>query len=80
MTFQSSFLIRCRLVPLPDGSTSVSYAIQHVQSGAEFRSASLDEINGWMAEQNLRHVKEHLDKPTGENSDAADDIRKEQGE
>ena len=45
MTVQSSFLIRCSLK---------AYYIQHVQTGAEFRSATIDELTRWVAEQNLR--------------------------
>ncbi len=62
MTVQSSFLIRCTL-HLPgqenlragDPATGKPFYIQHVQTGAEFRSATLDELTRWAAEQNVRY-------------------------
>lgn len=56
MTFQSSFLIRCRLVAGADAGSAASYVIQHVQTSAEFRSASLDDLAPWIAAQNLQYL------------------------
>ncbi len=56
MTVQSSFLIRCLLTATGEtnpGKVNI-YTIQHVQTGAEFRSATLGEITGWMTEQNMQ--------------------------
>jgi len=65
MSFQSSFLIRCRLSETDKSGTSTTYYIQHVQSGIKFRSASFEEVTAWLMEQNLlfmanatTHVKE----------------------
>jgi hypothetical protein len=52
MTFQSSFLIRCRLALSPDSGTITNYYVQHVQTGAEFGSASFSEVMNWITAQN----------------------------
>jgi hypothetical protein len=54
MTVQSSFLIRCSLNATGELTSGKAYYIQHVQTGAEFRSATIDELTRWVAEQNLR--------------------------
>lgn len=56
MIVQSSFLIRCAL-PLA-GSTAAGkpFQIQHIQTGAEYRAATLAEIAQWIADQNLQHL------------------------
>lgn len=57
MTFQSSFLIRCRLVPRPDHQAPIiNYAIQHVQTGAEFHAQGLEDILAWMTAQNTEFL------------------------
>ena len=56
MTTQSSFLIRCWLDPEAGGVVK-SYTIQHVQSGAEFRSHQIAEILAWMDAENARHLE-----------------------
>ena len=68
MTVQSSFLIRCSLNPSGDLTTGKAYYIQHVQTGAEFRAATLNEVAHWVAEQNLRFMSDMLNSPstTGE--------------
>lgn len=33
-----------------------AYYIQHVQTGAEFRSANLEEVTRWMTTQNLAYI------------------------
>ena len=69
MTFQSSFLIRCRLVPNPDSSPAATYSIQHVQTDAEFRATSLEEVTNWMTAQNLKYVTsmmEQMPAPSGD--------------
>jgi hypothetical protein len=56
MTVQSSFLIRCLLNSSGELTSGKSYYIQHVQTGAEFRSATLEDLTRWVAEQNLRYL------------------------
>ena len=60
MTVQSSFLIRCWLTAAGDPISGKAYSIQHVQTGAEFRSAVLAEITEWMAAQNLRYLSDRF--------------------
>ena len=66
MTFQSSFLIRCRLVAGADAGSAASYVIQHVQTSAEFRSASLDDLAPWIAAQNLHYLATMSEAATDE--------------
>jgi hypothetical protein len=56
MTVQSSFLIRCSLNTSGDLTSGKAYYIQHVQSGAEFRAATLAEVTHWAGDQNLRYL------------------------
>jgi len=58
MTIQSSFLIRCSLSASGGITPGKAYYIQHVQTGAEFRSAALTEVTEWVAGQNLRYLSE----------------------
>ena len=60
MTIPSSFLIRCALSAAGGTIPGKAYSVQHVQTGGEFRSASLAEITGWIAEQNLRYLSDRL--------------------
>ncbi len=57
-------MIRCHLSPVNAGQPVRGYHIQHVQSGAEFRSAALSEINQWMAKQNLSYLTDALNTST----------------
>jgi hypothetical protein len=56
MTVQSSFLIRCTLNAFGDLTSGKAYYVQHVQTGAEFRSATLAEVTHWVGDQNLRYL------------------------
>jgi hypothetical protein len=56
MTVQSSFLIRCSLNTSGDLTSGKAYYIQHVQTGAEFRAATLAEVTHWAGDQNLRYL------------------------
>lgn len=58
MLVHSSFLIRCALSPSAVTRAGKPFYIQHVQTGVEFRSATLAEISQWIAEQNLRYLTE----------------------
>ncbi len=41
----------------PGGASPVrAYYIQHIQTGAEFRSAELSEVTQWMTAQNLAYI------------------------
>lgn len=76
MTFQSSFFIRCRMSPQPGESPVTSYYLQHVQTGAEFRSTDLAEINNWMTGQNARYVSSILeDTSIQPDRDANEDLQ-----
>jgi hypothetical protein len=56
MTVQSSFLIRCLLNSSGDPASGKPYCIQHVQTGTEFRAATLAEATQWMADQNRGYL------------------------
>ena len=56
MLVHSSFLIRCALSPTAETRAGKPFYIQHIQTGVEFRSATLAEISQWIAEQNLRYL------------------------
>lgn len=58
MTVQSSFLIRCLLGPSGESTPGKTYYIQHVQTAAEFRAATLEEVTQWVAAQNLRYFSD----------------------
>ena len=63
MTFQSAFLVRCTLSASPDPDPVRAYYVQHVQSGAEFRSTRLAEVNRWMADWNRQYLVQMLSAP-----------------
>jgi hypothetical protein len=76
MTFQGSFLIRCRLnlEPVGSGAHGVAYySVQHVQTGHEFRSSDLAETNEWMVAQNSRYLTECLSESATRSADCADE-------
>jgi hypothetical protein len=79
MTVQSSFLIRCTLNPpgnsAGDPTPARPYYIRHVQTGAEFRSATLAEVTRWVADQNLRYLSDMIAAPPDPNSGAAEDLQ-----
>lgn len=52
MSIYSSFLLRCWLNR--DGSPAATYAIEHVQSGEQFRAASLAEVIDWIQSNHER--------------------------
>lgn len=56
MTVQSSFLIRCTLNRSGDSASDKTWYIQHVQTGAELRAATLAEVTTWISEQNQRYL------------------------
>ena len=60
MTVQSSFLIRCTLNATGGPVSGKAYFIQHVQTGQEFRSGTLEEVTQWIADQNLRYLSDWL--------------------
>jgi hypothetical protein len=60
MTFQSSFLIRCRLNAVPGSEPTKSYSIQHVQTGSEFRCADLQQAIDWIGLQNSEFITRSL--------------------
>lgn len=64
MMFHSSFLIRCWVDTSLDPVQVKAYHIQHVQSGDDFRSADLSEINRWMAAENSRFFAGSAGKPS----------------
>jgi len=72
MTFQSSFLIRHWLSSGADPAQAKAYSIQHVQSGAEFRSINLSEVVQWMTDQNIRYVREMLEKHANASDNSED--------
>ena len=57
MTFQSSFLIRCHMATAAEPNPVRAYYIQHIQTGAEFRSADLAEVTSWMTAQNVTYIR-----------------------
>ena len=62
MTVQSSFLIRCTLHAPGEPPAGKAFYIQHVQTGAEFRAATLDEVAEWTASQNLAYLTQVLNQ------------------
>lgn len=76
MTVQSSFLIRCWLNAAGDSSSGKAFYIQHVQTGAEFRSATITDAATWITEQNLRFLAETIgNTPAGADSGAQEDLQ-----
>jgi hypothetical protein len=75
MTVQSSFLIRCTLNSAGDSAPARPYYIRHVQSGTEFRAATLEEVTSWVADQNLRYFSDMISAPSDPNSGAAEDLQ-----
>lgn len=73
MTVQSSFLIRCTLNSSGDPAPARPYYIRHVQTGAEFRSATLAEVTHWVADQNLRYLSDMMSAPSDPSSGATED-------
>ncbi len=51
MSVYSSFLLRCWL---KRGEAPDSYAVEHVQSGEQFRAHTLAELCGWIEANNER--------------------------
>ena len=70
MTVQSSFLIRCLLGPSGESTPGKTYYIQHVQTAAEFRAATLDEVTQWVAAQNLRYFADAINASSDSDSDS----------
>jgi hypothetical protein len=75
MTVHSSFLLRCNLNSSSDPAPARPYYIRHVQSGAEFRSATLVEVTRWVADQNLRYLSDLISAPSDPNSGAPEDLQ-----
>jgi hypothetical protein len=75
MTVQSSFLIRCSLNASGDLTSGKAYYIQHVQTGAEFRTSALADVTRWMADQNTRYLSDTI--AAGGNSTAAPDAKED---
>ena len=75
MRVQSSFLIRCTLNSSGDPTPARLYYIRHVQSGAEFRSATLAEVTRWVADQNLRYLSDMIAAPSDPNSAAPEELQ-----
>jgi hypothetical protein len=75
MTVQSSFLIRCSLNPSGDQTSGKAYYIQHVQTGAEFRAATLTEITHWAGDRNLRYLAAMSDAASGLQEGAQEDLQ-----
>lgn len=76
MSFQSSFLLRCRLNSEPAGSgapPAAHYSIQHVQTGDEFGSSDLAETTEWMVAQNSRFLTKCLSESAGQSADGAEE-------
>ena len=69
MTVQSSFLIRCSLQADGDSAVARAYSIQHVQTGAEFRAATLGEVTDWIAAQNLRYLTIAMERSSSAEED-----------
>jgi hypothetical protein len=59
---QSSFLIRCRLVLSDDAGPEAHYIIQHIHTGAEYRTTSPEEMTRWMTAQTLNDLDNAKDK------------------
>jgi hypothetical protein len=74
MTVQSSFLIRCTLHTSGDPTSGKAYDIRHIQTGAAFRSATLEEVTRWVADQNLRYLSDTMSAPSGQDFDVPEDI------
>jgi hypothetical protein len=75
MTVQSSFLVRCVLSTSGDPKSGKAYYVQHVQTGAEFRSATLGKITQWVEDQNLRYISEMINTPSDPGPGAQEDIQ-----
>jgi hypothetical protein len=75
MTVHSSFLIRCLLSPSGESTHGKTYYIQHVQSGAELRAATLDEVTQWVAAQNLRYYSDAINASADSDSGAQEDCQ-----
>jgi hypothetical protein len=73
MTVQSSFLIRCSLGPSGESAPGKTYYIQHVQTAAEFRAATLDEVTQWVTAQNLRYFADAINA----SSDSVSGVRED---
>lgn len=71
MTIQSSFLIRCTLNTSGELTPGKAYYIRHVQTGAEFRAATLAEVGHWAGDQNLRYLAAMSEAA----SDGQEDVR-----
>ena len=74
MTVQSSFLIRCLLGPSGESTPGKTYFIQHVQTAAEFRAATLDEVTQWVAAQNLRYIADAINASSDSDSGVQEDL------
>ena len=74
MTVQSSFLIRCLLGPSGESTPGKTYYIQHVQTAAEFRAATLDEVIQWVAAQNLRYFADTISAASNSDSGVQEDF------
>jgi hypothetical protein len=72
MTVQSSFLIRCLLSASADPTSGRAFSVQHIQTGAEFRSATLAEVTQWMADQNLKYLSEAIYGPSNPHASLED--------
>jgi hypothetical protein len=75
MTVQSSFLIRCLLGPSGESTPGKAYYIQHVQTAAEFRGATLDEVTQWLAAQNLRYFADAIKASPDSDSGVKEDFQ-----
>jgi hypothetical protein len=75
MTVQSSFLIRCTLNASGDPASRRAYYVRHIQTGAEFRSATLAEVIRWVADQNIQYLSNLINTPFDPNSGAEENLQ-----
>jgi hypothetical protein len=75
MTVHSSFLLRCNLHSSSDPASGKAYYIQHVQTGAEFRAATLEDVTRWVADQNFRYLADMISAPPDPTSGEQEDLQ-----
>ena len=74
MTVQSSFLIRCLLGPFGESAPGKTYYIQHIQTAAEFRAVTLEEVLQWVAAQNHRYFADAINASSDSDSGVQEDF------
>ena len=69
----ASYSMLVRLSAPGESTPGKAYYIQHVQSGAELRAATLDEVTQWVAAQNLRYFSDMINASSDSDSGVQED-------